>query len=276
MKRFIKSLFCFILCAFLLAGCTINISGKDITFDRDSIKETVDAIIPKDVTGEMREVTITPSDRKTVRELEIENISFTKTNAKIFIFPAENGETRIEAEYPAFMEDYGFAITMRDGEIKIGTPKVTDFKAGEFEIYIYADIESIDISGGIAVEMDASAAQRIDIDIKGGASFYIYNADAEYLEADIAGAASMDLSGAAENFEIELAGAGSLDAKNLICKNAEVIIDGAGAAEISVTDNLLADLDGVGSLEYYGDPVLTNISAGLTNIEQVSKEVYGG
>ena len=86
----------------------------------------------------------------------------------------------------------------------------------------------------------------------------------------------MNLSGETENFEVELAGAGVLDAKSLICRNADIEISGAGTAEVSVTDKLFADMDGVGSLRYYGDPLVENISAGLTDVEQVSKEVYGG
>ena len=86
----------------------------------------------------------------------------------------------------------------------------------------------------------------------------------------------MDLSGSTELFEMELAGAGTIDAKNLVSKKSEVRISGAGTAEVSVTEELFADIDGVGTLTYYGDPVLKNISGGLTDIEQASKEIYGG
>jgi hypothetical protein len=77
-------------------------------------------------------------------------------------------------------------------------------------------------------------------------------------------------------FELELAGAGTIDAKSLVSEKAEVEISGAGTAEVSVTEELFADIDGVGTLTYYGDPVLKNISGGLTDIEQASKNVYGG
>ena len=124
--------------------------------------------------------------------------------------------------------------------------------------------------------MNAEASRKIDLDIKGGASLYIYNIAADHVEIDVAGAASMDLSGKAEVLELELAGAGSIDAKSLVCKKAEVKISGAGTSELSVKDELLADIDGVGTLTYYGDPALKNISGGLTDVEQASKEIYGG
>ena len=95
-------------------------------------------------------------------------------------------------------------------------------------------------------------------------------------EIDIDGAASLDLSGNTDILELDLAGAGSIDAKSLVCKKAEVKISGASSAALSVTDELLADIDGVGALEYYGDPIVKNISGGLTDLEQASKEIYGG
>ena len=275
MNRYLKTVFCFILCAFLLAGCSFDISGKDITFNKDGIGNAIDAVKPKDVTGEMNFESITPSDGIPVRKLEFENISFTGAEeAKIFIIPSD--ETKVEASYPIRMHEHNFRISVREGEIEISVPKQTNFKADKFEIKIYANIEEIDISGGIALEMDAKNSKRIHLEAKGGADIYIYNIAAESFETDVAGAASMNLSGETENFEVELAGAGALDAKSLICRNADIEISGAGTAEVSVTDKLFADMDGVGSLRYYGDPLVENISAGLTDVEQVSKEVYGG
>ncbi|MBR3952545.1 MAG: DUF2807 domain-containing protein [Oscillospiraceae bacterium] len=275
MNRYLKTVFCFILCAFLLAGCSFDISGKDITFDKDGIGNAIDAVKPKDVTGEMNFESITPSDGIPVRKLEFENISFTGAEeAKIFIIPSD--ETKVEASYPIRMHEHNFRISVREGEIEISVPKQTNFKADKFEIKIYANIEEIDISGGIALEMDAKNSKRIHLEAKGGADIYIYNIAAESFETNVAGAASMNLSGETENFEVELAGAGVLDAKSLICRNADIEISGAGTAEVSVTDKLFADMDGVGSLRYYGDPLVENISAGLTDVEQVSKEVYGG
>ncbi|MBR3610553.1 MAG: DUF2807 domain-containing protein [Oscillospiraceae bacterium] len=275
MNRYLKTVFCFILCAFLLAGCSFDISGKDITFNKDGIGNAIDAVKPKDVTGEMNFESITPSDGIPVRKLEFENISFTGAEeAKILIIPSD--ETKVEASYPIRMHEHNFRISVREGEIEISVPKQTNFKADKFEIKIYANIEEIDISGGIALEMDAKNSKRIHLEAKGGADIYIYNIAAESFETDVAGAASMNLSGETENFEVELAGAGALDAKSLICRNADIEISGAGTAEVSVTDKLFADMDGVGSLRYYGDPLVENISAGLTDVEQVSKEVYGG
>ena len=265
MRRYIKSLFCFILCAFLLAGCSIDISG---------INDAIDVVKPVNLTGPIETKTFLPSDGFTAKKLEFENISFISSGAKINIIPSD--ETKVEATYPSDMEDHGFRVYYKESEIEISVPKQTNFSAEKFEVTVYANLEKIEISGGIEFEMNAEKCRSIDLDIKGGAEVYIYNIDTEKTDIDIAGAASMNLSGKTGLFELELAGAGTIDAKSLVSEKAEVEISGAGTAEVSVTEELFADIDGVGTLTYYGDPVLKNISGGLTDIEQASKNVYGG
>lgn len=266
MNRIVKAGFLLILCAFLLAGCSFDISG---------INNAIDAVKPTSLSGELETKTFLPSNNFKAEKLDFENISFTNTEkAKIYIVPSD--ETKVEATYPSDMEDHGFRVYYKESEIEISVPKQTNFSAEKFEITVYANVEEIEISGGIEFEMNAEKCRNIDLDIKGGADVYIYNIDTADTDISIAGAASMDLSGKTALFELELAGAGTIDAKSLVAEKAEVEISGAGTAEVSVTEELFADIDGVGTLTYYGDPVLKNISGGLTDIEQASKEIYGG
>ena len=266
MNRTLKTAFCFILCVFLLAGCSFDLSG---------INNVVDAVRPVSLAGSIKTETLVSSDGIPVNKLDFENISFTNTDkAKIYIVPSD--ETNVEVTYPSDMEDHGFRAFIRDGEIEISAPKQTNFSAEKFEVTVYANIEEVEISGGIELEMNAAASKKVDLDIKGGAKVYVYNIDAKSVGIDIAGAADLNLLGKTEVFEIELAGAGSIDAKSLVSEKAEVKISGAGTAELSVISELLTDIDGVGTLTYYGDPLLKNISGGLTDVEQASKEIYGG
>lgn len=266
MNNFIKTAFLFILCAFLLVGCSFDVSG---------INNVIDAVKPVTLSGSLKSDVIVPEDGIPVKKLDFENISFINNeNVKIYIVPSD--EARVEITRPSDMEDHGFRAFIREGEIEISVPKQTNFSAEKFEVTVFANIEEIEISGGIGLEMDAAGSQKIDLDVTGGAEVYIYNINVREMEVDVKGAASMNLSGAADIFETEIAGAGTIDAKSLLCKKAEVKISGAGTAEISVTDELLTDVDGVGKLSYYGDPMLKNISGGLTDVEQASKGVYGG
>lgn len=266
MKKTIKTLFLFILCAFLLAGCSFDLSG---------INEVVESAKPVSLSGEFKTQTYLPYNGFKAKKLVFEKISFIGAEtAKITVVPSD--ETKVEVTYPSDMEDHGFRVYYKESEIEISVPKQTNFSAEKFEVTVYANVEEIEISGGIEFEMNAEKCRSIDLDIKGGADVYIYSIDTVNTDISIAGAASMNLSGKTGLFELELAGAGTIDAKSLVAEKAEVEISGAGTAEVSVIEELFADIDGVGTLTYYGDPVLKNISGGLTDIEQASKGVYGG
>ena len=264
LKRLLKSLFLFILCAFLLAGCAV---------DKEGINTLVEAFKPRNVNGEMKEVTLVSDSAVIAKSLEFNKISFMDTaNAKIKIIPSD--KTMVEARYPAAMEDYGFKVEIRVGKVIITADKQTNFIADEFEIIVYSNIENIRFSGAVSLEMDAASSRKINFDVAGGADIDVYNLDVSKTEILVNGAATLGFSGKSESFDLELNGVGVIDAKELVCKNAEAKISGAGAAELSVTDELSIDMDGVGQLSYYGSPKVTNISGGLTNVKQASEEVY--
>lgn len=281
MNNFIKSLFFLLSCAFLLVGCSVDLeelgsainSAVDVEGIGEAVGSAVEAVKPVTLSGAITETVLAPGFNA-AEELSVEKISFTNSEAKIRIIPSD--ETRVEILHPSDLADYGFFARIEDGEIEIGVPKQTNFIAEKFEITVYGNISDIEISGSVDLEIDGSGINEYDIDILGAAKVYMYKVAAKEFSLEVNGAGAINISGTADYFEAEINGAGTLDAKSLLCRIAEIEISGAGTAGISVTDELLADLDGVGSLEYYGDPVLRNISGGLTDVEQISKEVYGG
>ena len=238
------------------------------------VTNVIDSVKPHDVRGEMEEVTLVSNGYTELKKLYFENISFTNTeNAKIKIISSK--EERVEARYPKAMEDYGFSIEIDKGKIIVRVPEqTTNFIVDEFEIIIYSNIEKIKIFGSVSLEMDAASAKNISLDVEGAADINVSNLDVTNAEIKVSGAAVLDLSGSADFFDLELNGACIIDAKKFICKKSEVEINGAGVTELSVTDELFADIDGVGKLSYYGDPELINTSGVLSDVEQVSKEVY--
>ncbi len=265
--KYIKSLFCFILCGFLLVGCSLPKSAEEL------LSSAADIVSIVELTGEVVEETFTPADGKPAEKLDFEKISFTSKNAKITVVPSD--ETKVVARYPDDIKRHGFAVNIRDGEIWVFVPKHTNFTAEEFSLTVYANLSEIEVKGGIEMDIDAQKTANLDIDIEGASKIYLHGFAASTLSVGVKGAATMDIIGTAENFAAEIKGAGAIEAKSLVCKNAEVKISGAGSAELSVTELLTADIDGVGSLKYYGAPELRNLSSGLSNVEQISKEIYG-
>lgn len=262
MKKQVKLLISFALCAFLLTGCNIVL---------DTIKNSPVQIR---LSGEEVFETITSKDGISAAKLEFKNMSFVNSEtARIFVIPSD--ETKVEARYPSDIKEHDFEIEIKNGEIEISVPKQKTFSVQTFEITVFANIEEIEISGGVDIEMDATKSKNIDMEIKGGAGIYIYNIAADSLKTDVKGAAAINLIGKTADAKIEISGAGAIDAKNLVCEKAKVNISGAGAAEISVTNELAANIKGIGSLSYYGDPAIKNISGELAAVNQASKIVYG-
>ncbi|MFC2139836.1 head GIN domain-containing protein [Bacteroidota bacterium] len=88
-------------------------------------------------------------------------------------------------------------------------------------------------------------------------------------EVGMSGAGSIELLGDVNKIWIEISGAGSIDARKLYAKDAKVYISGAASAEVYASESLDAEVSGVGSIEFYGDPsdVKTDIS-GIGSIDR--------
>lgn len=265
--KFLKTVFCFILCAFLLASCNLVEKTEYL------VSDVTKAVVPVRLSGELKEETFFPKDGIAITKLDFEKISFSSKDAIINIIPSS--ENKVVAIYQSDLEKNGFRISIEEGEVSVSTPKQTNFATEKFVLNVYANIEEVEIKGGIEMDIDATGLSNFDIDIEGASKIYLHKAMLKRLSVDVKGAASMDIVGEAESFEAEIKGTGSIEAKSLITKFAEIEISGAGSANISVTNMLTADIDGVGELDYYGDPEVKNLSSGIANVEQVSKKVYG-
>ena len=100
MNRIVKTGFLFILCAFLLAGCSFDLSG---------INEVVESAKPVSLSGELKTQTYLPYNGFKAKKLVFEKISFIGAEtAKITVVPSD--ETKVEATYPSDMEDHGFRV----------------------------------------------------------------------------------------------------------------------------------------------------------------------
>ncbi len=102
-----------------------------------------------------------------------------------------------------------------------------------------------------------------------GAGVIDLSLQARELDLKLSGAGSVNLKGKVDKQKLELSGAGNLAAFELESKECEIDLSGVGGAQIFVTDNLQAEVSGVGSIRFKGDP--RNISrevSGLGNIER--------
>ena len=92
------------------------------------------------------------------------------------------------------------------------------------------------------------------------------------LEAILSGAGVVRLAGEIKEQELNLTGAGKLEAFDLESKECKITVGGIGGAEIFVTDKLEARIEGIGGIEYAGNPqnIITEIN-GLGKINRANE-----
>jgi len=100
------------------------------------------------------------------------------------------------------------------------------------------------------------------IEASGACEIFVENINNDFLEIDMSGASDIKLQGSSDKFSVYLSGAGNVDAKNLIAKKVKISLSGASDAVVHATESLDAEVSGVGSVDYYGDPdkVVTDVS----------------
>ncbi len=77
------------------------------------------------------------------------------------------------------------------------------------------------------------------------------------------------MDGKADEQEINILGSGTYQAQNLRSKESTIDVAGAGSAVVNVSEELDAEISGVGSVEYIGDPT---VKQDVNGAGQVSKQ----
>lgn len=101
-----------------------------------------------------------------------------------------------------------------------------------------------------------------EIESSGISNIYVNGIDEQIFSLDLSGAGFIELKGKVEQFNAELSGAGRLEASELYARFVDLDASGASNGEVYVSERLVVDLSGTGSIEYFGDPqeVRENIS----------------
>ena len=223
---------------------------------------------------EMKHETFSPPEAGGPYEIVLENLAFINTdNVDIDIIPSD--ETRVEVDYSASLDRYGFAVTFDENELRIGTENARTFSTSEFVMTIYAPYDRITLSGGMPLKVDANGLDSLQIDVRGASDIKVQALDAEEVVIDLDGAGAFDLTGRTEHLSVSLDGAGSVDARQLMSSTADVSIAGAGSIQLSVSDILDAAIDGIGSIDYYGSPEVNRSGSGLGSLQQAGSGPWG-
>lgn len=271
-----------IIAAVLVAAMMLAISGCSAVFDamKSGVSEIADGYAGEfknnvTLSGEVAEEEVSPADGKKITSVVLNGASFNAINGgTAFIKIIPSAENRVEIKYQSDIKDHGFAVTAKNGELKISTDREIHFRTECFEVTVYANCDSVSINGGIELIMDGVSTESLEIDVQGAVKAQIADAHADSMSIKVDGAGEFDINGDVDTFSAEFNGAGELRAKELICKDASISISGAGDVEISCTGTLSTDISGVGSVGYYGSPALSLNNSGAAAVTQKSADIY--
>jgi hypothetical protein len=136
-------------------------------------------------------------------------------------------------------------------------------------IITYQRLEAIRLGGATNLSNSGTLrAETLQLRVDGAGLVDLHLA-AEELGVRLAGAGSVGLRGNVDQQEIHLSGAGNLDASELESKACNIEISGVGNAQVFVTDNLEAEVSGVGSVRFKGDP--RNLRREVTGVGRIER-----
>jgi len=97
-----------------------------------------------------------------------------------------------------------------------------------------------------------------EVSIPGASDFSLEGLDNDSFKLDVEGASKFRAAGDTSKLDINLNGAGLVDARELRAERVTVVNNGAGMVSVRASDSLDATVNGVGTVDYYGDPKTVN------------------
>jgi hypothetical protein len=154
--------------------------------------------------------------------------------------------------------------TVQGGRLEIRTESGVDIDPTTEIIFAIAadDLTAIDLSGAGTIAVGDVETTVFEVTLRGAGDITAAALTAELLEVEILGAGEVTVTGVADSQSVSIAGAGSYHGDELESSLADVAIPGSGDATVWVADELEVEINGIGTVAYYGDPEVTSSGGG--------------
>ncbi len=174
--------------------------------------------------------------------------------------------------------------------VRIDAVADVDIKIGsEFSVVLEAedniiDLVEVDVAGGkLVIDMDDGYSIDTDESIRfeitmpeleglifrGVGDVRVTNLNAKELEIECPGVGKLYCEGKAKRVYIDFSGVGSMDLGDLVASRARVRVDGVGTVIVNVEDDLDVDVNGMGTVRYYGDP--GNVRSSVSGFGKIAR-----
>ena len=125
-----------------------------------------------------------------------------------------------------------------------------------------AALDGVAIDGSGTITTDDVESDSLEATIRGSGIISLGAIAVTDFDASISGSGRIEVSGSTTELTVSIPGSGTFAGAELEAMGGTVDIAGSGDAVVNVTDSLVADVSGSGSVEYLGNPptVRTDIS----------------
>jgi hypothetical protein len=155
------------------------------------------------------------------------------------------------------------AVTVDDGVMEISVAGQLNVR-GPIDLDLQLEVPNIErttLTGSGSIEGEGFAASEFVIDSSGSGSIRLSQLDCTSLDSTLDGSGEIVVAGVAEELSVDIGGSGSFDGEDLQADSVVVVVDGSGSATVWAERELDAEVNGSGSIEYYGEPRVSNASA---------------
>ena len=215
---------------------------------------------------------ISPSTN--IVEKELPQSAFDKINisamANIKYVQGETDNYRVVISAPDNYLDL-FRINVNEGKLMIDFEQENiEIETKNVNILIYAPtLNELSNSGIAEVKVDSLQADVLLLENSGVGSLLLDNVRLSQLDVQCSGVGNIKLSGEVDCAKMDCSGVGNIDARQLLARTVTGAVSGVGDISCYVTDSLEANVNGVGSLKYTGDPQYKKLnSTGVGSIQQ--------
>jgi len=174
--------------------------------------------------------------------------------ATIELTIADNHAVTVRAQKHVHQQ---LSVEVVDGQLRIqSSGSFQTSQAIEIQVFARA-VTGFKVGGAATVVVDALDAEQLEINGDGSAQVRISQLNLKRLIGDLQGASSMTLSGRVQEQQVRMNGSASFDGLRLVSSRGGFHIQGAANAVVNVTQRLQVQVSDAGSVEYTGNPAVT-------------------
>jgi hypothetical protein len=130
------------------------------------------------------------------------------------------------------------------------------------------NLREVELSGSSDISAPNLHVRQFSLVVSGSGTVKMPNLHGNELTVSLSGSGNVVCSGEVDRQVINIAGRGNYEAANLANRKTEIVIRGAGKAEIHVLDDLDAQISGAGKVRYHGNP--KNVRTRVTGVGAIT------